>query len=51
MGTYALDALANADYAPLQGFVLCIAIVFTLLNLSIDLLLLALDPRARTRLR
>jgi len=51
MGSYALDALANADYAPLQGFILCIAIVFTLLNLSIDLLLLVLDPRARTRLR
>ena len=50
MGSYALDALANADYAPLQGFILCIAIVFTLLNLAIDLLLLAVDPRARTRL-
>lgn len=50
IGSYALDALASADYAPLQGFILCIAIVFTLLNLAIDLLVLALDPRTRTRL-
>lgn len=48
IGSYAMDALTAADYAPLQGFVLCIAIVFALLNACVDVLLAWLDPRART---
>ena len=51
MGSYALDALASADYAPLQGFILSVAIIFTVLNLLIDLCLMALDPRVRLRNR
>lgn len=47
IGSYALDALAASDYAPLQGFILCITLLFTVLNLAVDLLVVALDPRAR----
>ncbi|CAG9271297.1 Peptide/nickel transport system permease protein [Paraburkholderia unamae] len=47
IGAYALDALGNADYAPLQGFVLFVAIAFALLNLCIDLLVQWIDPRTR----
>ncbi|EEA01308.1 binding-protein-dependent transport systems inner membrane component [Burkholderia sp. H160] len=47
IGSYALDALNNADYAPLQGFVLFVAIAFAALNLAVDLLIQWIDPRAR----
>ncbi|MCY0385712.1 ABC transporter permease [Robbsia sp. Bb-Pol-6] len=47
IGSYALDALAASDYAPLQGFILCVALVFVILNLLVDLLVAWLDPRAR----
>ncbi|MGI4862192.1 MAG: ABC transporter permease [Janthinobacterium lividum] len=49
IGSYALDALAASDYAPLQGFILCVALVFVVLNLLVDLLVAWLDPRARQR--
>lgn len=45
IGSYALDALMNADYAPVQGFVLLVAIAFTLVNLAIDLLYGLIDRR------
>ncbi|MBP6895489.1 MAG: ABC transporter permease [Pseudacidovorax sp.] len=47
IGSYALDALMAADRAPLQGFVLLVALLFTAVNLAVDLLALAVDPRAR----
>lgn len=45
VGSYALDALLASDYAPVQGFVLLMALVFVLVNLVIDILYGIADPR------
>ena len=37
IGSYAVDALIASDYAPVQGFVLAMALLYVLLNLVIDL--------------
>lgn len=47
VGSFALDALVASDYAPVQGFVLTMALLYTLLNLIIDLLYVVIDPRVR----
>lgn len=46
ISAYALEALMAADYAPVQGFVLAVALVFTLVNLLTDILYNLIDPRA-----
>lgn len=45
LGRLALDAVLDRDYPMLQGAVLIIAIVVTLVNLGVDLLYFFLDPR------
>jgi len=45
IGSYALDALVTSDYAPVQGFVLTIAMLFVVLNLMIDIAYALIDPR------
>ena len=45
IGSYALDALLASDYAPVQGFVLLMALVFVMMNLVIDILYGIADPR------
>ena len=45
VGSYAIDALTASDYAPVQGFVLAMGILFVLLNLLVDLLYVLIDPR------
>ena len=47
VGSYAVEALIASDFAPVQGFVLTMAVLYILLNLGIDLLLGTLDPRVR----
>jgi peptide/nickel transport system permease protein len=47
IGSYALEALIVSDYAPVQGFILTMASLYVLLNLSIDVLYGVIDPRAR----
>ncbi len=47
IGSYAVEALIASDYAPVQGFVLAMAILYVLLNLCIDLLYGVIDPRVR----
>ncbi|WP_419897752.1 ABC transporter permease [Roseomonas sp. USHLN139] len=47
VGSYAVEALIASDFAPVQGFVLAMAILYVLLNLAIDLLYGLVDPRAR----
>ena len=47
IGSYAVEALIASDFAPVQGFVLAMAVLYVALNLLIDLLNRALDPRAR----
>ena len=49
IGSYALDALMAADHAPVQGFVLLVAIVFSLVNLGVDLLGQWADPRSEMK--
>lgn len=46
IGSYAIEALVVSDYAAVQGFVLAMAILFVLLNLIVDLIYTAIDPRA-----
>jgi peptide/nickel transport system permease protein len=46
IGSYAIEALIDSDYASVQGFVLAMALVYILLNLSIDILYGVIDPRA-----
>ena len=47
IGSYAVEALIASDYAPVQGFVLVMAILYLLLNLCIDILYGLIDPRVR----
>ena len=45
IGSYAVEALVVSDYAAVQGFVLAMALLFVALNMVIDLLYTAIDPR------
>jgi peptide/nickel transport system permease protein len=47
IGYYAWNALITNDFNAVQGFVLLIAVVYVLLNLSIDLAYGVIDPRIR----
>ena len=47
IGSYAVEALIASDFAPVQGFVLAMAILYVLLNLIIDLVYGLIDPRVR----
>ena len=47
IGSYAVEALIASDFAPVQGFVLTMAVMYVLLNLLIDILYLLIDPRMR----
>jgi peptide/nickel transport system permease protein len=46
IGSYVIEALIASDYAPVQGFVLTMALLYVALNLAIDLLYGVIDPRA-----
>ncbi len=45
IGSYVLEALVASDYAPVQGFVLTMALLYVALNLAIDVLYGLIDPR------
>jgi peptide/nickel transport system permease protein len=47
IGSFAVEALIASDFAPLQGFVLTMAVMYVLLNLMIDILYGVIDPRVR----
>lgn len=47
IGSFAIEALVASDYAPVQGFVLAMALLYVLLNLLIDIAYGLIDPRAR----
>jgi ABC-type dipeptide/oligopeptide/nickel transport system permease component len=47
IGSYAVEALITSDFAPVQGFVLTMAILYVVLNLIIDILYGVIDPRVR----
>lgn len=48
IGSYAVEALITSDFAPVQGFVLAMAVLYILLNLLIDIAYGIIDPRARS---
>src|SRR5947209_5017550 len=47
IGSFALEALSASASAPLQGFVLTMAVMYVVLNLLIDVLYGLIDPRVR----
>lgn len=47
IGAYAVNGVIASDYAAVQGFVLMMALLFILLNLAVDLIASAADPRVR----
>jgi ABC-type dipeptide/oligopeptide/nickel transport system permease component len=47
IGSYAVEALLASDFAPVQGFVLTMAVMYVAINLLIDVLYGVIDPRVR----
>ena len=47
IGSYAVEALISSDFAPVQGFVLTMAVMYVMLNLVVDILYGVIDPRVR----
>jgi peptide/nickel transport system permease protein len=47
IGSFAVEALIASDFAPVQGFVLTMAVMYVALNLMIDVLYGIIDPRVR----
>jgi peptide/nickel transport system permease protein len=47
IGNLAIDAVINRDLPLIQGLILTFAVMFILINLSLDLSYAALDPRLR----
>jgi ABC-type dipeptide/oligopeptide/nickel transport system permease component len=47
IGSYAVEALIASDFAPVQGFVLTMAIMYVALNLLIDIFYVMIDPRMK----
>jgi peptide/nickel transport system permease protein len=47
LGTFGIDAIIARDYQQVQGFALCTAIAFVVINLMVDLTYMFLDPRIR----
>lgn len=51
IGRLAVQSITNRDYPMVQGYVLVMAVVYVLINLLVDLLHGAIDPRVRARMR
>jgi peptide/nickel transport system permease protein len=47
IGSFAVEALIASDFAPVQGFVLTMAMLYVAMNLVIDILYGLIDPRVR----
>jgi peptide/nickel transport system permease protein len=45
VGAYAIEAVLASDFAPVQGFVLLMAVLYILVNLALDIVTTLLDPR------
>lgn len=50
IGKYAVDAINARNYPAVLGSVVILAITFTIVNLAVDLLYAAVDPRVKTSL-
>jgi peptide/nickel transport system permease protein len=49
IGNYAVTSLLTKDAAPIQGFVLFVAVVYVLVNVTVDVVYGCVDPRVRLR--
>jgi len=49
IGNYAVTSLLTKDAAPIQGFVLFVAVVYVLINFTVDVVYGLVDPRIRFR--
>ncbi|UFJ39806.1 ABC transporter permease [Brevibacillus humidisoli] len=47
IGGYITDSILATDYAPIQAFTLLSAVLYSLINLSVDLIYGLIDPRIR----
>lgn len=47
LGRLTVDAIIRRDYPVIQGVILVVSIVYVLINLSVDVLYVLLDPRIR----
>ena len=47
LGRLTIDAIVRRDYPVIQGIVLMFSFVYVLVNLAVDLIYIALDPRIR----
>ena len=47
LGTYAVNSILQSDYNAIMGFTLVQGVIFIIVNLLVDLLYAALDPRIR----
>ncbi|MFO1070739.1 MAG: ABC transporter permease [Geminicoccaceae bacterium] len=47
IGNYAVSAVIASDYAAVQGFILMMAVLYVLLNLLVDIVSGAVDPRVQ----
>lgn len=47
IGRYLVDGVANRDYPVIQGTILVLSIVFVLVNMVIDMMYIAVDPKVK----
>jgi peptide/nickel transport system permease protein len=47
LGLYALTAISNRDFVPLQGAIVVVAAGYVLINFAVDLVYALIDPRIR----
>ena len=47
LGRLTVDAITRRDYPVIQGVILVVSVVYVLINLSVDVLYVLLDPRIR----
>jgi len=47
MGRYVVDSISWLDYTPIQGIAIFAAVIYTLVNLLVDVLYAVVDPRIR----
>jgi len=49
IGLYLYRSVIGLDFAPIQSLVLIVGVLFALINLAVDMLYFAIDPRIRVR--
>ena len=47
IGRYAVDSINYLDYTPIQGLIILMALIYTVMNLLVDMLYMLLDPRVQ----